>query len=62
MSEECCKRSYICDLVMNGSVQGCPCLTCLVKVTCEKICDDLNNYYRSIFPFDHEEMKWRDLD
>ena len=55
----CCIRSAFCDLVMNNSVGDCPCLDCLVKVICTEICDDLNNYYRSVFNFDHEEMGWK---
>jgi hypothetical protein len=58
----CCMRSAFCDIVMNGTIGDCPCLNCLVKVTCIKICDDLNNYYRSIFHFDNEEMKCQNLD
>jgi len=60
--KSCCVRSAFCDIVMNGTTKGCPCFNCLVKVTCIKICDDLNNFYRSIFNFDHEEMSWRDSD
>ncbi len=56
--KSCCLRSGFCDLQMNNSVGDCPCLSCLVKVTCTKICDDLNVYYKSIFNFDHEEIKW----
>jgi hypothetical protein len=58
----CCKRSGFCDIQMNGSTIQCPCLKCLIKPICETICDDLNNYYRSIFHFDHEEMEWQNSD
>jgi len=60
--KSCCMRSYYCDIVMNNSVKGCPCLDCLVKVTCTKICEDMNNYYKSIFNFDSEEMSWQNSD
>jgi len=60
--KSCCGRKAFCDIVMNGTIAGCPCLDCLVKVTCTKICDDLNNHYKSIFNFDHEEMKWQTSD
>lgn len=57
--KECCLRSAFCDLVMNGTIGNCPCLDCIVKPVCSEICDELNNHYRSIFNFDHEEMSWK---
>jgi len=59
---KCCIRSGFCDLQMNNNVEKCPCGKCLVKGICNEICNDLNNYYRSIFNFDHEEMQCKDSD
>jgi hypothetical protein len=35
----------------------CPCQNCVVRMICEEMCDDFNNYYKSIFGFDHEDSE-----
>lgn len=60
MSDSCCWRSYEpCDLLMYGKevYKDCPCNKCVIKVMCSDICDEFNDYYKSIFNFDHEGKK-----
>lgn len=48
-----CPVSYCCDMIMNGSTEGCPCKMCLVKMTCmERTCEEYNKFYKSQFGFD----------
>jgi hypothetical protein len=37
--------------------KDCPCNKCVIKVMCSDICDEFNDYYKSIFNFDHEGKK-----
>ena len=49
-------KSSFCDPQMNGTTSGCPCETCIVKPVCTTdICEEMNNFYRGIFGFDHED-------
>jgi len=58
MSCKGCIKSGFCDPQMNNSTDGCPCEECIVKMMCTTdICDPLNNFYYSIFNFNHEDHK-----
>ena len=54
-----CNKSGFCDFQMNGTTEDCPCYDCIVKSTCwwDNICEDMNNFHRKIFGFDHGEFK-----
>lgn len=53
-----CNKSAFCDFQLNGTTEGCPCALCIVKGMCwNDICEDMNNFHRKIFGFDHREFK-----
>lgn len=53
----CCWRSYDCDIIMygKGMYKDCPCRDCLIKTICSSVCDKMNDFYKKIFGFNHEE-------
>jgi len=60
MKTECCWRSYMnCDILMIGKSEykNCPCNSCIVKPMCSSMCEKFNDFYKSIFNFNHEEYK-----
>ena len=53
-----CLKSGFCDLQMNGTTGDCPCDICIVKPVCDvKICEDMNEFYKKRFGFEHEDFK-----
>lgn len=52
-----CATSYFCDMIMNGTTDGCPCKTCLVKFVCFENCDGFCNSYWNIFGFEPAKNK-----
>lgn len=53
MAGDCysCASSHFCDLIMNGTTDGCPCKICLLKMMCEKQCDEFKKVYKDIIGF-----------
>lgn len=52
-----CKGCFVitetCQIVKKGYQDGCPCSTCIVKITCKQSCDTFTN-------FDHDVVYHRD--
>ncbi len=48
-----------CDILMIGKSEykNCPCNSCIVKPMCSSMCEKFNDFYKSIFNFNHEEYK-----
>jgi hypothetical protein len=58
MTCEGCMKSGFCDLQMNNTTSNCSCQECFLKIICTTdICERLNDFYRSVFKFDHEDYK-----
>ncbi len=51
-NEQISSRPFICIYSQLGYdldfIEGCPCKTCLVKVTCKRRCEDFMTYFNTI--------------
>ena len=44
-------KDGFCEILTYTDRSKCPCSECLVKVTCNKLCDDLCDFFSSIYKF-----------
>jgi hypothetical protein len=52
-----CDRCMFKPLCTSEEIKGCPCMNCLIKMMCEKVCENGGDYFYEVRRCNSEYVK-----